>query len=65
MRMEPPPSLACAIGTAPDATSAAEPPDDAPAEKSGFHGLRVGGRSKNSVVAVSPNSGIVDLPSTT
>ncbi len=33
--MEPPPSLACAIGTAPDATNAAEPPDEAPLEYSG------------------------------
>ena len=29
--IEPPPSLACAIGRAPAATSAADPPDDAPA----------------------------------
>ena len=65
MRMEPPPSLACAMGTTPDATRAAEPPDDAPAEYSGFHGLRVGGRFSNSVLAFKPNSGIVDLPMTT
>ena len=32
MRMEPPPSLACAIGTTPAATRAADPPDDAPVE---------------------------------
>ena len=31
IRIEPPPSLACAIGRAPAATSAADPPDDAPA----------------------------------
>ena len=32
MRMEPPPSLACAIGTTPAATSAAAPPEEAPQE---------------------------------
>src|SRR5688500_8157686 len=62
MRIEPPPSLAWAIGNAPDATSAAEPPDDAPLEYSGFHGLRVGGEFSNSVLAPQPNSGMVDLP---
>jgi hypothetical protein len=31
IRMEPPPSLACAIGTTPAATNAPEPDDDAPA----------------------------------
>ena len=32
MRMEPPPSPACAAGTMPDATAAAEPPEDPPVE---------------------------------
>ena len=32
MRMEPPPSLACATATMPDATAAAEPPDEPPVE---------------------------------
>lgn len=62
MRIDPPPSFACAIGSAPAATSAADPPDDAPQENSVFHGLRVGGLSTNSVVAVSPNAGKVDAP---
>ena len=31
---------------------------------SGFHGLRVGGRLSNSVLAFKPNSGMVDLPMT-
>ncbi len=31
MRIEPPPSLACAMGTAPAATSAADPAEEAPA----------------------------------
>ena len=65
MRMEPPPSLAWAIGTTPAATSAADPPDDAPVEKSRFHGFRVGGASSNSVHALNPNAGSVDFPMTT
>ena len=42
MRIEPPPSLACATGTMPDATAAAEPPLEPPVEWSGLQGLRVG-----------------------
>src|SRR5690625_2265196 len=37
IRIEPPPSLPCAIGTTPAATSAAAPPDDAPGENAGAH----------------------------
>ena len=64
MRMEPPPSLACAIGTTPAATSAAAPPEEAPQEYRGSHGLTVGSAPANSVLALNPNSGIRDLPST-
>jgi hypothetical protein len=32
MRMDPPPSLACATGTRPAATAAADPPEEPPAE---------------------------------
>ncbi len=39
MRIEPPPSLACAIGKMPAATAAAEPPDEPPVECSRFQGL--------------------------
>ena len=42
MRIEPPPSLACAIGTIPAATAAAEPPLDPPVEWSVSQGLRAG-----------------------
>ena len=42
IRIEPPPSLACAIGTTPAATMAADPPLDPPAERLVSHGLRVG-----------------------
>ena len=42
MRIEPPPSLAWAMGTMPAATAAAEPPLDPPAECPAFQGLAVG-----------------------
>ncbi len=42
MRIDPPPSLAWAIGTMPAATAAAEPPLEPPVECSVFQGLRVG-----------------------
>ena len=40
--IEPPPSLACAIGTIPAATAAAEPPLEPPVERVVSHGLRAG-----------------------
>ena len=42
MRIEPPPSLAWAIGTMPAATAAPEPPLEPPVERSRSQGLRVG-----------------------
>ena len=41
MRMEPPPSLPVHAANMPDATAAADPPDDPPGVVSRFHGLRV------------------------
>src|SRR5258705_13523059 len=41
MRIDPPPSLPVQIGIMPTATAAAEPPEDPPGVRSGFHGLRV------------------------
>jgi hypothetical protein len=41
MRIEPPPSLPVHAANIPDATAAAEPPEDPPGVASGFHGLRV------------------------
>ena len=41
MRIEPSPSLPCAIGTSPAATAAAAPPDEPPGVRSVRHGLRV------------------------
>src|SRR5277367_2805935 len=62
MRIEPPPSEACAIGRIRAATDAAAPPDDPPAIRSRFHGLRVAPQSLLSVVVVRPNSGLAVLP---
>ena len=62
MRIEPPPSLACATGMMRAATAAAAPPDEPPDECAGFHGLRVGPCSRDSVVGISPNSGLALLP---
>jgi hypothetical protein len=39
MRIEPPPSLACATGTMPLATATAEPPLEPPDERPVSHGL--------------------------
>jgi len=41
MRIEPPASLACAIGTIRAATAAAEPPEDPPVVYSGAQGFIV------------------------
>ncbi|CAB5025592.1 unannotated protein [freshwater metagenome] len=61
MRIDPPPSFACAMGTTPAATSAAEPPLDPPADRPRCQGLRVAPKRVDSVLAVSPNSGRVVL----
>ena len=61
MRIDPPPSLAWAIGTTPAATRAAEPPLDPPTERAVSHGFRVAPKRDDSVLAVSPNSGRVVL----
>ena len=63
IRIEPPPSLACAMGTTPAATNAPEPDDDAPAVCSGFHGLRTAPSLGCSADALKPNSDICVLPS--
>ena len=42
MRVEPPPSLACAAGTNPAATAAPAPPLEPPVEWLVFQGLRLG-----------------------
>jgi len=62
MRIDPPPSLACATGTMPLATAAPDPPDEPPVECAGFQGLQAGPYSLLSVVATTPNSGTLVLP---
>jgi len=42
MRIEPPPSVAVAIGAIPAAIAAPEPPDEPPGDASRFQGFRVG-----------------------
>ena len=41
IRIDPPPSLACATGKTPEATAAAAPPDEPPAMRVRSQGLRV------------------------
>src|SRR6476620_4955843 len=62
IRIEPPPSLACAIATIPADTAAAEPPLDPPVVRERSHGLRVGPYKRGSVVGRRPNSGVLVLP---
>src|SRR6056297_3892878 len=64
MRIEPPPSLAWAIGTMPDATAADAPPDDPPGVRPRSHGLRVGPYASGSVTGRLPSSGLFVRPST-
>src|SRR5882724_12707991 len=62
IRIEPPPSLACATGRMRVATAAAAPPDEPPEECARFQGLRVGPNRRDSVVGIRPNSGLELLP---
>ena len=64
-RMEPPPSLACAIGSIPEATAAAAPPLEPPALCARFQGLRVAPNSRGSVDGQKPSSGVLVLPKIT
>ncbi len=63
IRIEPPPSFACAMGTAPTATATAEPPLEPPEVRCGSHGLCVAPCNSGSVVGASPNSGVFVFPS--
>jgi hypothetical protein len=62
MRIEPPPSLACARGRMRAATAAPAPPEDPPEECARFHGFRVGPNRRDSVVGINPNSGLELFP---
>src|SRR6266566_700998 len=65
IRIEPPPSVACAMGSMPAATAAAAPPLEPPALISQFQGFLVGPNSRGSVEVESPNSGVLVLPKMT
>ena len=65
MRVEPPPSLPCAIGTMPAATAAAEPPDEPPGVRSRSYGLRVIPKRRGRVTGRIPHSGSVVVPTMT
>ena len=62
--IDPPPSLACAIGTSRAATAAADPPLEPPGVRSSAQGLCVGPNRRGSVVGRMPNSGVFVLPRT-
>src|SRR5207237_4833498 len=62
MRIDPPPSPPCAMGTIPDATAAAEPPLDPPGVYAVFQGLRVGPYSRGSVTGKMPISEVLVFP---
>src|SRR6266516_2868196 len=62
MRIEPPPSVPCAMGSMPDATAAAAPPLEPPALNSRFHGLRVGPNNFGSAEGERPNFEVLVLP---
>ena len=56
IRMDPPPSVAYAIGMMPAATAAAEPPLEPPALYSRFHGFLVTPNKRDSDEVDRPNS---------
>src|SRR4051812_9511496 len=64
IRIDPPPSLAWANGTIPDATAAAAPPLDPPGVRVVSHGLRVP-HARGSVVGTLPSSGLFMRPAIT
>src|SRR2546425_7839508 len=60
--IEPPPSLACAIGTIPAATAHALPPDEPPGVRDLSQGLWLGPKRSGSVTGRMPISGVLVLP---
>ena len=64
MRIDPPPSVAVAIGAMPAAIAAPEPPDEPPGEASRCHGFRVAPYRRLSVNPAKANSGWLVLPTT-
>ena len=65
MRIDPPPSLACAIGAMPAATAAADPPLEPPGVRCSSHGFFVGPNAEFSVEEPIANSSRFVLPTTT
>src|SRR6478609_9968640 len=64
MRVDPPPSVATAIGTRPAATATADPPLEPPELRSARQALRVRPNNGACVRHCWPNSGVVVLPTT-
>src|SRR3989475_7759166 len=62
IRIDPPPSLACAAGTSPAATAAAEPPLEPPVERLVSHGLRLRARAPRAGGGGGARSGAVFFP---
>src|SRR5699024_4321969 len=62
IRIDPPPSLAPATGTIPEATAAAAPPLEPPGEKFLCHGLRVAPCRAGSVIFLRATSGVFLYP---
>ena len=65
MRIEPPPSLAWAIGNMPPATAAAAPPLEPPGERSVSQGLRLIPWRVFSAAVITPNAGVLVRPQST
>ena len=65
IRIDPPPSLACAAGNIPPAVAAAAPPLDPPGDRSRSHGLCAGPKRRFSVAVMWPNSGVLVLQART
>jgi hypothetical protein len=63
MRIDAPKSVPWASGSMPDATAAAEPPDDPAGDSAGFQGLRVAPNTALTVLAPVANSGVLVLAS--
>src|SRR5260370_25696773 len=62
IRIEPPPSLACATGRMRAATAATAPPDEPPDECARIQGLRVRSSNRESGVGLNPKSGPETFP---
>ena len=65
MRIEPAPSLPCAMGPRPAATAAAAPPLEPPAVRPDFQGFSVDPKTRLVLSPFQPYSGVLVLPSVT